>query len=296
MKRPFAISVALVMMLCLAGCGEASKIDSDIDNLGEITIDSYTALEDINQRHDSLEKEQKDKVDNYPVLADANKRMSDILYSELVKSLETAGNYKASYFAQYYDNTSLSTAMKEAQAAIDNSDVDKYHDCLINLNSEIDAFAAFVDAEKKNSFSAQTNEGEYPFAVDANEFPQNGVLKPTVKRSSNYPFQINLFESKTTDGLPTIGFCMPDGTRAYSYDYEITQEEIKEIKVEDENGDIKRAFVNTRIVLQNLIGESDDTEATIHESCYLLKDSAGTVYMVLPDMEGGDYFVTYNAW
>ncbi|WP_165170574.1 hypothetical protein [Adlercreutzia sp. ZJ242] len=297
MRKRFTTAVlGALLVFSLSGCTPAGVAEAQnaINAIGKVSLESEQAIEDANEKYNALSDEDKAKVNNYATLESANKELFEILYAEIKSELEETESLESNYFAQYYDTSGIKAAKEAAESALEASDETKYGESLDALQRENDSLSSYIEEEQSNSYSAATNSGEYPFAVDADEFPQNGALKPTVKRSANYPFQVNLFEPKTTDGLPGIGFCMSDDNGGYSYNYEIAQEEIKEINVEDENGDVKGAFVNTRVVLHDLIGESDDTEASIRESCYLLKSRAGAVYMVLPDLEGGDYYVLYR--
>lgn len=111
MRKLTTIAASVALMLCLAGCSEASKIDDDIANLGEVTFESYETLEDINQRYAALEAAEKAKVENHVALDEANKRMAEILYAELSETIEVAKEHQASFFAQYYDMSGITSAI-----------------------------------------------------------------------------------------------------------------------------------------------------------------------------------------
>ena len=101
-KKTLAAIATVALVLCLAGCAsEANNIDKDISNLGDVTIDSYSTLQDINQRYDALDDKEKQKVKNYDALEDANKRMNEILYVELSKALDAEAKAENSFFAKY---------------------------------------------------------------------------------------------------------------------------------------------------------------------------------------------------
>ena len=190
-RRTLIITACISMLSCfaLSGCdSEVNDLVAGIEGIGEVTMESYADLEALNGKYEALEAEQKEKVENYDVLEDANERMVEILYVEIKESIEKAVSLEASFFAQYYDMSGFSAAKDAAQSAVENSDEAIYHETLVNLESEIESLDAFIETEKANSFSVQTNDGEHPFAVEESDISYNMALEPIVKRSSDYPY------------------------------------------------------------------------------------------------------------
>lgn len=151
------------------------------------------------------------------------------------------------------------------------------------------------EGEWAGSFSWQTGDEKYPFAVTEKDFPQNGkhLLDPIAERSSSYPYAINPVEAETTDALPRIEFWM-NGDHHYFYAYEIKQVETTEITVVDFDGNERRAMVNTKLALTDRRHDArGDTDRLISQNSYLFKDENGVVYMAIPDLEGADNYVLY---
>lgn len=299
MRKISSIAACAVLALCLAGCSsEAMELDREISEIGEVTIDSYDVLQDINQRYASLDDRQKEQIKNHAALDEANTRMSEVLYSELIGAIETASGLEASFFAQSYDMAKFTSAKEAAQNAVDNSDKDSYHKTLESLESEISALSAFIEAEKANSFSIQTNEGEHPFAVNEEDMTFAHVLNASVKHSSEYPYGVSFFEGSTTDTPTDMHFEIGD-SKVCAYSVEIAQVDTICIDVETPDGEKKKALVNTEIVLSNSRNNwgQDNGMYPLEEggSCYMFRSENG-VMLAIKDIVSGDGYLTYTFW
>lgn len=298
-KRLVAIMMACVaLMLCLTGCSEASKIDEEIANLGEVTLESYETLNDINQRYNALPPEDQAKVENHIALDEANKRMAEILYAELAAELEVAKYHAGSFFAQYYDTSALNSDIELAQAALDESDSESYHKYLVSLEEEVAAFNAFIEAEKAKSFSLETNDGECPFAVEESEIVYGIAADPAVKHSSDYPYLVNFDEGDTTDEPTELIFYIK-GDEVCAYAVEVTQTDTIWIDVEMPDGTMSKAFVNTELVLSNAPtnwGQNNSLYPLGEGSCYLFQTEIGLVLAMKDVVSGNGYLMYAFGW
>lgn len=296
-KKALAAIATVALALCLAGCAsEAKNIDKDISNLGDVTIDSYSTLQDINQRYDALDDKEKRKVENHDALEGANKRMNDILYAELSKALDTEAKAEKSFFAKYYDMNSLLAAKNAAQKAIEGSDTDGYYDSLESLNSELELFIGYVNAEEAKSYSIQTNDGDYPFAVEESLIKPSWILDPYPKRSSDYPYYLVFIEGTTTDEPTQMTYDIGDKIIC-AYDIQIEQADTSWIDVELPDGTTQKAFVNTKVVLSstntNWGQHNDAYQLEGDNTCYMLKTSDGAK-LAVKDLVTGNGYILYK--
>ncbi|MDO4442749.1 MAG: hypothetical protein Q4B69_02650 [Slackia sp.] len=299
-NKLIAIASGALLSACLAGCtpAEVRETQTAIDAIGEVTLDSQDAITEANAKYDALSEELKEQVENHPALEAANERIAEILHSEIEVQIGKADELGFDYFSRYYDMNKVESAKTAAQEAIESSNEDEYANVYYALKNANREFAAYIDEERANSYSAPTNDGDHPFAVNAEEFPQNGSLRPLTKLDSSYPLEVSLAEPKTADGLPYLAYIMSDSNgnfnRVYSYNYEIKEIETVEINVQDGSGEIKRAFVNSQLVLSHFNGGSpDETHAKFQNQSYLLKTASGELALVIPDLKGGDFYIPY---
>jgi hypothetical protein len=295
MKKLLSILFSTALLLCLTGCSsEVEKIDSEISKLGNITLDSYETLEDINQRFDSLEDEEKQRVKGLTDLQNANKRMNELLYAELIKSIDTATDLEESWFAQSYNMQNFTKAKDAAQTAVDKSDTENYFNSLESLKSEIDSFSAYIESEKNNSFSVQTNTDEHPFAVDASNITFAVTAHPFTKRSSEYPKYVSFWSAETTDSLSE--FTLWVGNETCHYSYEPIEIETKGIEVQDENGELQTAYVNTELVLHDTQIYSSAKNGLYplgKESCYIFENKEHGLTIAVKDSISGKGYIPY---
>ena len=81
----------MVLIFSLTGCTskEAKKVIEDIDALGEITLDSYSLLQEVNNEYDSLSEKDRESVKNKDVLEAANERYDILTYEDLDRRIES---------------------------------------------------------------------------------------------------------------------------------------------------------------------------------------------------------------
>ena len=297
MKRIVAMALAITMVFCLSGCTPANvrKVQSKISEIGDVSINSLSQIDEANEAYENLSEEEKQEVNNYDILEQANKRLSEILYAEIKIQIEDATKLESSFFAQYYDVNTLVSSRTNAQNVLDTSTVDEYADAYRTLKKEVDAFNDYIKTEQEKSFSKITGDGDYPFAVKESEVEYGFCLASYTKRSSAYPVQPCFFDSDTTDERPIFHFEVKNDVCVYSY--ELRNTETKWIEVQDENGELKKAFVNTELVLYNApdswmpnnelypLGEGD---------CYLFVNNDKGVTLAIKDLVGGKGYILYS--
>lgn len=91
-KSLYIFSFVLVLLFSLTGCTskEAKKVIEDIDALGEITLDSYSTLQNVNEEYDSLSEKDKESVKNKDVLEAANEKYAILTYEDLDHRIENS--------------------------------------------------------------------------------------------------------------------------------------------------------------------------------------------------------------
>lgn len=167
-------------------------------------------------------------------------------YALIKEELKTTESLQSSFFADYYDTKDLEKAKADAEKAIEESNEDVYKEVLTELQAQNEAFLSFIESEKEKSFSIETGDGDYPFAIDESSIEYYICMIPYEKHSSEYPVDVCFFEADTTDELPLFDFNVKNGICIYSY--ELQNIDTKWIDVQDGNGEVQKAFVNTEMV------------------------------------------------
>lgn len=90
MKKAF--SMLLMLALCLSLCAFTNnkaikEVESLIDAIGEVTVDSEDAVLSAEKAYDSLTAEEKDKVTNHTVLTQARTTLDEALHEQYVAEL-----------------------------------------------------------------------------------------------------------------------------------------------------------------------------------------------------------------
>ena len=69
-----------VSVLALSGCVDPAARDTmkAIDAIGEVTLESMDSIDAANEQYDALDAEQREQVENYKVLEDANERIAEV--------------------------------------------------------------------------------------------------------------------------------------------------------------------------------------------------------------------------
>lgn len=295
MKKILSAIVCFILVFGLVGCAPKAvkKTQKSIEKIGEVTVKSIEQIQTANRLYDALTEEEKTQVENYNVLEKANKRLAEILYAEIKIQIEDSAKLESGFFAQYYDVNALVKARTNAQNAVDNSNVDEYVGVYQTLKKEVEAFNNYIKTEQEKSLSKITGNGDFPFAVK--EFEVECCGSSYIKQSSDYPVQPSFFDSDTTDERPIFLFEMKDDVCVYSY--ELRNTETKWIQVQDENGEFKKAFVNTELVLYDApdswmpnnelypLGEGD---------CYLFVNKDKGITLAIKDLVDGKGYILYS--
>lgn len=295
-KRTLVAALSLALCGTLAGCtpSEVSDTVAAIDAIGEVTIESQAAIESANEKYEALSDEYKEQVDNYATLEEANKRFDDVAYKLITELIENADELSSSYFAQRYDMKAFQAARDAAQSALDNSDRASYGSVYSSFLEEVNDLKAFVDTETEKSYSAQTSIGDYPFMVDESQLPEEWSLHPIVMQTSSHPNWI-MSEQQATDltewVIPFIG------GSGREYTFTITQIPTTEITVEDDNGELRTAYVNTELQLEQYRKEEvnrDPNKELNERPGYFFSDKSGNLVLALQNYDGEDYYVLYR--
>lgn len=82
MKKNVGIIVAILLAaLCLAGCGkskEVKAVEKSIQEIGEVTKESKTQIDNARALYETLSEEEKTRVSNYDVLERAEEELQEI--------------------------------------------------------------------------------------------------------------------------------------------------------------------------------------------------------------------------
>ncbi len=299
MKSKPIILICITACLCFScfGCvpGEVKEVAGEIDALGEITLDSQSALESVNSKYAALDDQKKEQVENISKLEEANKKYDELVFSAIKKELETLGELEADYFAHYYDLSKLQTVKADAETAINSSNKEIYSDTYSDLKNENESLLAYIEQERAKSYSAQTNDGEHPFMVEESDLPEQWSFKPLAMQTSSHPSWI-MGEKKATD-LPywIIPFINGNGRE---YTYAITQMPTTEITVKDANDQLQTTFVNTQLQLEQYRKEEvnrDPNKELNERPGYFFKDKKGNLILALQNYDGEEYYVLYAS-
>ena len=90
MKRIITLALTLVMGIALCACGinHAKDVEKMIDNIGQVTIDSKTAIDEIEKKYNELTDEEKAKIDNYETFEQAKNDYNEVLKSDMLEKAE----------------------------------------------------------------------------------------------------------------------------------------------------------------------------------------------------------------
>lgn len=218
-------------------------------------------------------------------------------YAAIKTELENTETLQKNYFAKYYDMNDLEKAKSDAEMAVEKSDEENYGTVLAELQSQNNAFSAYISSEVDKLYNAQTSDGEYPFAVDVQDVSVGFYAELLVKQTSSHPHRVDINEPTYTDESPYAHLWIDGSSR--TYDYRIRNVKTKEIKVENENGEIEKALVNTQIkfTLQNRHPVNMGEEEFLNERPgYLFEDKDGYWVLALKNYDNKDYYVLYACY
>ena len=81
MKKIIALVLCAVMLLSLCACGKSKvvkSVEKSIASIGEVTLDSEAQITDARKAYDALSKEEKEGVENYSTLKEAEAQLKKI--------------------------------------------------------------------------------------------------------------------------------------------------------------------------------------------------------------------------
>lgn len=295
-KTITTICMVFLMLITLTACTskEAKSVIKKIDSIGEITENSGEILKQIQSEYSKLTEEQKAEVDNYDQYIEAKKDFDILIFSSIKREVEKAQLLEKRYFSKYYDLNNLHKAKTEAEQALENSNVDIYSDVFFELKKHNEDLSSYIDAEIKKLYNVQTQDNgnnEYPFAVNIDLNSIEWDAEPLRKQNSKHPTWIIGKEPETTD-KPAYVCLFIDGSSG-EYSTKIEQIAEKEITVEDENGEMQKAVVNTQITFSHMEG-GDDYISLNERPAYLFKDKSENVVLALKNYDNKDYYVLYT--
>lgn len=301
MKKKIILFLAIGMtMLLFSACAskEAQNIMEQIDEIGEISVDSGDKLNKIKNEYEALSDEDRADIKNYDKYEEALKKYNSLIYKEIKKELEVATEAEKDYFAQYYDLKKFSNVKSDAQNAIDNSDSEKYLEVYKALKEANIDISSFIEEESKKIYNAPTSENpneEFPFAVNSENIVPPIQAEPLIKQNSKHPTWIIFSEPNTTDEKPFANLFI-DGY-SNQYDYNIQNIVTTEIKVQDENKEIQAALVNSQINFKSQEGYPVDANTGLNERpAYLLADKNGNILLALKSYDGEEYYILYPLY
>lgn len=295
---PFAITVGLALSLLLAGCIDPAVADTmkAIDSIGTVTIESKDAIDAANEKYNSLDKDLKKEVDNYSDLKSASKRYDQLLCSEITKEISHSQEILSSYFAQQFDTKEIEAAKSDAQAALDASDTDSYYKVYKALKKADKELDSFIKAEEEKSYSMETYGGDNPFRLEESDLPSEWSFKPITLQSSAHPNWV-MSEKKATD-LPTyVYFFINQSSREYTY--QLNQIPTKAIKVQDEDGKMQTALVNTEVQFtgqfDQIVNVDPNKELNERPAYFFARAKDNAIVLALQNYDGEDYYVLYTS-
>lgn len=99
MKRFVALLLTLGLALGLVGCGksdEVKAVESLIGAIGDVTIDSEPLIQTAQTAYDALSEKDKESVDNYTVLENANNALNQLYANAVVDLINAIGTVNVS--------------------------------------------------------------------------------------------------------------------------------------------------------------------------------------------------------
>ena len=174
MKKALSLILALVMCLSLCACGKSEAVlncEKQIENLGNITLDSQSAIEYARIAYDSLSEEEQGKVGNYEKLTNAETE-----YQSLVDEL----NAQVDRLLAAEPNAETLVSLRKLH------NCDKINDAIAVVSYKILKESISPDGTSVGYFTFEVD-GEYIKVIKENS-------KPRVKAKSS--FKLSSSESK----------------------------------------------------------------------------------------------------
>ena len=299
MKKLIVLATACVMLVAsLVGCAGSAVNEASraINAIGEVSLQSGEAIESAQAKYDALTDEEKTKVENYDKLQSAEKEFTQQLYSATKKEIETADKLAGNYYTQYYDAKGFDAARESAEAVLNSSDEERYSEAYSNLKAENESLQSYIDGETAKSYSITTDlDDEYPFMIDEEHLPSQWLFSPIVMQTSSHP--TNVVSMKKATDLPTYIYLYINGS-SRDYTYALSQVPTKEINVQDKDGEIKTALVNTEVSFTAAFDQAvnrDPGKELNERPGYFFVDKNSYIVLALPNYDGEDHYVLYTS-
>lgn len=217
-------------------------------------------------------------------------------FQTITDELVLADKLSKDYFLKDYDITKFLSVQENAKKVLENSDFHQYADVCKDLQAQSDLAENYINEFKEKCYSKQTvSEGsvEFPFMVNIEDYKYPWSLKPMVKQNSKHPTWVLFQEADVTDKPPYANLFI-DGSSS-NYDFTVTQVQTKEISVQDKDGNIVQALVNTEIIFNEQDGYRDENSSLNERPCYIFYDKENKLNLALQDYDGGDFYKLYIA-
>lgn len=284
-------AATLAMHLCGCTSQEAKKVIDEIDNLGPISLESADALEEANADYESLSDEEKAEVDNLLRLESANNTYNQLLTRESSAELEKTDELFEDYFSSSYDTTTLLKLRDALDAASESDDLAHMRAAYDALAAENNLLANFLLQEGEANYTEQTGAGTHPFKVSKSELPEEWNFSLLRKQTAKTPRYVSTYKEYTDK--PAYLVFSGEGT-SYGYSFKIKQVNTKEIVVENEDGAIQQALVNTEVRFAARY-DGDKKKALNERPGYLFRRASdGMLMLALESYDGEDFYVLYT--
>ena len=87
MKKAVALLLAVIMVFALCACGKSEAVvvaEETIKSIGEVSIDSWKAIEDAEKKYEFLTENEKEKVENRLALVEAREKYDKLVSDTLI--------------------------------------------------------------------------------------------------------------------------------------------------------------------------------------------------------------------
>ena len=111
MKRVISLALVLVLGLSLFACGKSQSIkavEEAITDIGEVSIGSKDAIENAEKLYNALSDKEKEQVENYNTLVEAQKAYVFELSKNAYENIKTAYELVSNFASDYYEVRFLS--------------------------------------------------------------------------------------------------------------------------------------------------------------------------------------------
>lgn len=93
MKKVISLILAIAMCLLLCACGKSGavlKVEELISAIGEVSLESKSAIESAQEAFNALTEEEKAEVENYSVLVESHDAFKQLEAKEVYENIKAA--------------------------------------------------------------------------------------------------------------------------------------------------------------------------------------------------------------